>query len=94
MYQHPPRCCVWGVTGSHFQFRMTEVYYDDPRRGYGPSVSTVFYKLRNNKYSDVFAPAMEQFEGEGSCGNGSAMRISPAALFGFKEDKILSEVGE
>lgn len=72
--------------------RMTEVYYSDPRRGYGQSVSSVFYKLRNTEYSDVFSPAMEQFKGEGSCGNGSAMRISPAALFGFKDDNILVEV--
>ena len=68
------------------------MYYDDPRRGYGQSVSTVFYKLKRSKYSDVFAPAKEQFKGEGSCGNGSAMRISPAALFGFNEDKVLVEV--
>lgn len=73
-------------------YRITEVYYEDPRRGYGSSVSSVFTKLKTTEFSDVFAPATEQFKGEGSCGNGSAMRISPAALFGFNDDKLLVEV--
>lgn len=71
---------------------MTVVYYDDPRRGYGKSVSTVFYRLKNSGYSDVFGPSSQQFKGEGSCGNGSAMRISPAALLGFKDDRVLVQV--
>lgn len=72
--------------------RMTEVYFGDTRRGYGQSVSSVFYKLKTTKYARVFEPAMEQFKGQGSCGNGSAMRISPAALYGFKDDRVLIEV--
>ena len=68
------------------------MYYDDPRRGYGRSVSTIFYKLKTTKYSDIFLPAREQFDGQGSCGNGAAMRISPAALCGFKDDKLLIQV--
>ena len=73
-------------------YRLTEAYFDDTRRGYGPSVSYVFYKLKTSKFSDIFVPATEQFEGEGSCGNGSAMRISPAALFGWKEAELLAKV--
>lgn len=71
---------------------MTEVYFDDYGRGYGKSVATVFYGLKNSKYSDIYGPASQQFNGEGSCGNGSAMRISPAALLGFKDDRVLNEV--
>ena len=71
---------------------MTEVYYDDYRRGYGKSVATVFYGLKNSKYSDIYGPASRQFNGAGSYGNGSAMRISPAALFGLKDDRVLDEV--
>lgn len=72
--------------------RMTEVYYDNPRRGYGKSISAVFYRLKNSQYINPFGPARQQFDGQGSCGNGSAMRISPAALLGFKDDKVLFEV--
>ena len=71
---------------------MSEVYYDDPRRGYGQSVTLIFYKLKNSKYSNIFTPATEQFDGQGSCGNGSAMRISPAALLGIKSDQCLIDV--
>ena len=31
-------------------------------------------------------------KGEGSCGNGGAMRISPAALYGYNDDATLIEV--
>lgn len=73
-------------------YRMSEVYYDDPRRGYGKSVTLIFYKLKTSKYSNIFAPAKEQFDGQGSCGNGSAMRISPAALLGLRSDQCLIDV--
>lgn len=41
----------------------------------------MFYKLRNDKFADVWKPAKEQFEGSGSYGNGGAMRIAPVAVF-------------
>ncbi len=52
----------------------------------------IFYKLKNHDLEDVFAPAREQFDGQGSCGNGSAMRVAPAALLGFKDDDCLVKV--
>ena len=71
---------------------MTKEFFDDPRRGYGPSIGTVFSKLKNSGFSNVYGPAKEQFKGQGSCGNGSAMRISPVGLFGFKDDETLVKV--
>lgn len=59
---------------------MTE-YFKEPKRGYGQNVVDVFYKLKNQKYEDVWRPAREQFDGSGSYGNGGAMRIAPVALF-------------
>ena len=44
-------------------FRFTEEFFANPERGYGASVSTVFCKLRNNKYIDVYGPAQQQFNG-------------------------------
>ena len=78
-------------TGS-LSCRMTKEFFDDPRRGYGPSIGTVFSKLKNSGFVDIYGPAKEQFKGQGSCGNGSAMRISPVGLFGYKDEDTLVKV--
>jgi len=75
-----------------FLIRVSDVYYEDPRRNYGQSVTTIFYKLKNKVIEDVFGPAREQFDGLGSCGNGSAMRVVPAGLIGLNDDSILTKV--
>ena len=72
--------------------RFTEEFFANPQRGYGASVFVVFNKLQNSGYTDVFTPAREQFNGAGSYGNGAAMRTSPAALLGYKDDVKLVEV--
>ncbi|XP_053670489.1 ADP-ribosylhydrolase ARH3-like [Anopheles nili] len=56
-------------------------FFKEPNRGYGAAVGEVFQKLRQTKLSDPTGPAMAQFNGSGSYGNGAAMRISPVALF-------------
>lgn len=56
-------------------------YYKEPKRGYGANIIDVFYKLRQNKFEDIYKPALEQFSGSGSYGNGGAMRIAPIALY-------------
>lgn len=58
-----------------------EEYFRDPHRGYGAAVGTVFGRLRDENPEDVTLPARSQFDGQGSYGNGAAMRISPVALF-------------
>jgi len=41
-------------------------------------------------FDDVYQPAAEQFNGRGSYGNGSAMRVAPVALFAFeKKDTVI-----
>ena len=57
----------------------------EPWRGYGASVGEVFTKLGKTDFESdesVFLPASEQFNGEGSYGNGAAMRVHPIGLFG------------
>jgi len=71
--------------------RFSADYFRDPRRGYGQSISTVFTKLRFG-VDDVYQPAAEQFNGKGSFGNGSAMRVAPAALFAYRNKDTLIEV--
>ncbi|XP_053985838.1 ADP-ribosylhydrolase ARH3-like isoform X1 [Hylaeus volcanicus] len=73
--------------------KFVKSYYLEPNRGYGPGVVTVFQKLRGNKFSDVLSPAKEQFNGQGSWGNGGAMRVTPVALFCYQNyDKLLDMV--
>ena len=72
--------------------RFTEEFFANPQRGYGASVFVVFNKLKISNYNSVFTPAQEQFNGEGSFGNGAAMRTSPVALLGCKDDQKLVEV--
>lgn len=49
----------------------------------------MFQKLRGNKFQDVLLPAREQFNGQGSWGNGGAMRVAPIALFSYKDSEKL-----
>lgn len=64
-------------------------YFSEPNRGYGANVVEVFQKLRNNKFSDIYKPAKEQFGGSGSYGNGAAMRIAPIALYFYNDEKAM-----
>ncbi|GFO19159.1 poly(ADP-ribose) glycohydrolase arh3-like [Plakobranchus ocellatus] len=67
--------------------RFSQEYFEEPNRGYGGSVITVFESLKNPDLEDVYEPARTQFEGSGSYGNGGAMRIAPAPLFTLKKHK-------
>ncbi|CAG5116914.1 unnamed protein product [Candidula unifasciata] len=68
--------------------RFATEYFNDPDRGYGGSVVTVFENLKDPDLIDVFRPASMQFGGRGSFGNGGAMRIAPAALFAFHDNDL------
>ena len=57
-------------------------YFKEDFRGYGGNVIEVFHQLRDENFEDVFGPASRQFGGTGSYGNGAAMRIAPAAVYG------------
>ncbi|CAG7730214.1 unnamed protein product, partial [Allacma fusca] len=57
-------------------------YNNEPLwRSYGSHVHTVFQKLKATNFTDAFQPASDQFNGQGSLGNGSGMRVAPIALF-------------
>ena len=77
MNDNPGRMCL--------TCRFTEEYRRESQRGYGCGVVTVFQTLYDTQYSDVFAPAKNQFDGTGSYGNGGAMRIVPAGLYAEKK---------
>lgn len=74
-------------------YRFVSSYFSEPDRKYGQVTSIVFHKLRNTKFSDIWLPAKEQFNGEGSFGSGGAMRITPLALFFYSSiNSILTNV--
>lgn len=66
--------------------RFAENYFDEPERGYGGSVASIFKQMKDSNYEEVFEPAKKQFDGQGSYGNGGAMRIAPAALFTYSQN--------
>lgn len=61
----------------------SETYFNLKKsRAYGSNVTVIFHRLKRSHYAgDVYQPAREQFNGSGSYGNGSAMRVSPVPLF-------------
>ncbi|BES91662.1 poly(ADP-ribose) glycohydrolase [Nesidiocoris tenuis] len=71
--------------------RFATEYFQEPRRGYGEAVTRVFRKWRESKMEDVWKPAREQFDGQGSAGNGSGMRIAPVGLFCYRDTDLLVE---
>lgn len=61
--------------------RFVDEYHREQGRGYGEAVTAVFEKLHKSDCCDPFGPAKEQFQNEGSFGNGAAMRVHPVAMF-------------
>ena len=74
--------------------RFADTYFKSPAcRFYGGNVGTVFEKIKLPSYADQpFKAAAEQFNGDGSYGNGSGMRVFPVALFCHKNYKEVEEV--
>lgn len=73
--------------------RFTTDYFENGlHRCYGGSVGHVFSSLRMANYKDPYAHAADLFNGTGSYGNGGAMRIAPAALYGLRYPKREFEV--
>jgi poly(ADP-ribose) glycohydrolase ARH3 len=78
-------------SSSYFR-RFTADYFAEPKRGYGAAVHDVFMGLRNAGFDDPFYPARKLFGGQGSFGNGAAMRIAPAALYAYNEIPKLLDI--
>lgn len=60
-------------------------YKQNPSRGYGRGPSTIFRTVEKTGKSYVEI-AQTLFNGEGSFGNGAAMRITPVALYFYDSD--------
>lgn len=73
------------------KYRLIEQFsntYFEPRltsRGYGGNIGNIFKAVQQSNFTlDPFKVAASQFNGQGSFGNGSAMRTSPVALFDYQ----------
>jgi ADP-ribosylglycohydrolase len=51
----------------------------DPSRGYGPAMHRLLARIRSGELWQAVAPSL--FEGQGSYGNGAAMRVAPVGAF-------------
>lgn len=70
----------------HFADSYGQLIFDDPHRNYSSGVFRILGELRGQtKDDDPFAPAKRRFNGEGSMGNGGAMRITPLAIYYINE---------
>lgn len=70
-----------GFDGADMAMRFAEAWYAEPHRGYGSNVVLVFSAVRGGAPWDE--AAARQFGGEGSYGNGGAMRVAPVALWAY-----------
>lgn len=67
----------------HLVRTFASAYEAEPWRGYGPGPPRIFRRVRDGLgWKDA---ARELYGGEGSLGNGAAMRVAPAALFAHPE---------
>jgi ADP-ribosylglycohydrolase len=57
------------------------VRHYDPERGYGPAMNALLTRLDAIGTESWFEEAQELFNGEGSFGNGAAMRVAPVGAY-------------
>lgn len=72
-----------GFDGPHLAATFTDQYRAEPWRGYGEGPPHVFGMLEAGVAWDEAAKRL--FGGQGSLGNGGAMRVAPAALAAFPD---------
>lgn len=74
-----------GLDAKHLAKMFTETFFKEPKRGYGASVAVVFSTLQQTDYQNPFEPAAKQFNGQGSFGNGAAMRCVSVGLYANRD---------
>lgn len=76
--------------GAHMAKTLADRYGDEPWRGYGAGPPQVFADLARGVRWDQAAKKM--FGGEGSFGNGAAMRVAPVALHAFPNQHLAARI--
>lgn len=67
-----------GLEEDHLAWRFAEAFRDEPWRGYGAGPPRIFAAMEDGR--DWHEAARELFGGDGSFGNGGAMRVGPVGL--------------
>lgn len=79
-----------GFDGGHMATTLADVYESEPWRGYGPGPPKVFARLRQGvPWNEA---AINLYGGQGSLGNGGAMRVAPVALFAYPDLELTVEI--
>lgn len=68
-----------GLDQDHLAGTFAAVYARDPFRGYGAGVASLLQRIAGGEDWRTAAPA--QFQGQGSFGNGAAMRVASIGLY-------------
>lgn len=76
--------------GAHMAATLADEYEREPWRGYGAGPPRVFANLARGVPWDQAAASL--FGGEGSYGNGSAMRVAPVALHAYPSQHRAAEI--
>lgn len=79
-----------GFSGADLARAFADEFEAEPFRGYGRSVADVFDRVRRGITWDE--AAARQFGGEGSYGNGAAMRVAPVALWAYPDVDRVAEL--
>ncbi len=79
-----------GFDGAHMARTLADGYEREPRRGYGAGPPRVFDSLSRGVPWDEAAASL--FDGEGSYGNGAAMRVAPVALHAYPSQHRAAEI--
>lgn len=78
------------IDKQHLGDTFSSNYQREPWRGYGPGPPTIFSMVSSSGISYVEA-AKSLFAGEGSLGNGAAMRIVPVGLFFHSSENLYDD---
>lgn len=79
-----------GFDGAHMAETLAEIHAKEPWRGYGAGPPQVFARLARGASWDEAATTL--FGGEGSYGNGAAMRAAPVGLYAFPSQHRAAEI--
>ncbi|MFW6074584.1 MAG: ADP-ribosylglycohydrolase family protein [Chloroflexota bacterium] len=79
-----------GFDGDHMARMFAEHFKAEPWRGYGSGPPAVFRMLEIGIPWDQAASQL--FGGDGSYGNGAAMRVAPAALLSYSDPERLRDI--
>ena len=77
--------CGGELDADHMAKTLAEYHAREPHRGYGAGAVRLFAELRRGRRWEDASAAL--FGGQGSFGNGGAMRIAPAALIRYRDPK-------